>query len=522
MRSMRPAAAAASSTQGARGPQAGESVGSESASTGDASDGSAPEPTNGAGAGAAPATGSADGETGAEGTAPSPAAAAREVADVAKGDEEKAAAAAPDGENTEAPAKEPAEQAAEAEGKEKDKKRAARAQRPWAASLYRSYRTRRPVEGKIEQVIKGGYEVRVGKARGFCPRSQISLDRVADPESLVGQLMMFRITQLRRGGEDVVLSRRALLEEERREEAKAVRATLIEGSVMQGKVAGLAPFGAFVDLGAGVMGLVHVSELAHGRVPRVEQVVKVGEPVNVKVLKIDGERGRISLSLRQACRDPWEAVTDRFVPGSCYDGKVLRLADFGAFVELDEGVEALAPAVEMPPRRGGWSAELEPGKELRWMVLSVDPAQRRLTVIPEPEGAPAELAELAEGATVTGKVQRVEKFGVFVWLGPGRVGLMPAALSGAPRGADLARRFAVAEEVEVDVLDVTEGGRRIRLAKKGVQAARTQEPRRESRPRRGREPKPDGPTQTATVDSPFGSLLADKLRAALDSGEQTS
>ena len=414
-----------------------------------------------------------------------------------------------------------------------NKKPAARAQRPWAASLYRSYRTRRPIDGKVERVIKGGFEIRVGKARGFCPQSQIAIDRVPDAEKLVGQTMSFRITQLRRGGEDVVLSRRALLEEERREEAKAVRATLIEGSVMLGRVAGLAPFGAFVDLGAGVMGLVHVSELAHGRVPRVDQAVKVGEPVNVKVLKVDGERDRISLSLRQAQSDPWEGAASRFEVGSCYPGKVVRLADFGAFVALEPGLEALAPAVELPPNRAGWKEGLEPGVERDWLVLAVDAAQRRLTVVTAPEEGSAAATDVSEGATLNGKVQRVEKFGVFVWLGPGRVGLMPAALSGAPRGTDLARAFPVADPVEVDVLEIADDGRRIRLARKGVQAeqaGRAAEPRRSSpgrsarpsRPSRSREPRPDGPTQTSTTDSPFGSLLAEKLRAALDSGEQPS
>ena len=124
--------------------------------------------------------------------------------------------------------------------------------------LMRAYRSGRPVEGTILRVIKGGYEVRIGKARGFCPHSQVDLHRENHPEEQVGKSYPFRVTQLRRGGEDVVLSRRVLLEEDRADEAKAVRATLVEGAVMQGHVAGTADFGAFIDLGAGVTGLVHI------------------------------------------------------------------------------------------------------------------------------------------------------------------------------------------------------------------------------------------------------------------------
>jgi small subunit ribosomal protein S1 len=176
--------------------------------------------------------------------------------------------------------------------------------RAGAASLYRAFRSNRPLEGHVERVIKGGYEIKVGRARGFCPHSQMDVQRVEDGEVHVGKTYMFRITQVRRGGADVVLSRRMLLEEARKEEAKAVHATLIEGSIMQGHIAGTAPFGAFVDLGAGVMGLVHVSELSHSRVTEVAGAVNVGDTVQVKILKLDDKRGRVSLSIRQAEADP--------------------------------------------------------------------------------------------------------------------------------------------------------------------------------------------------------------------------
>lgn len=381
-------------------------------------------------------------------------------------------------------------------------------------SLIRAFRTGRAIEGKIEKVIKGGYEVKIGRARGFCPHSQIALEREDDPESKLGETYLFRVTQIRRGGEDVVLSRRAILEEQRAEEAKAVRATLIKGAVMRGRVAGIATFGAFVDLGAGVQGLAHISELSHRRVTAVDQAVKAGDTVQVRILSLNDSTGKISLSIRQAEEDPWAGIAKRFEPGKVYPGSVTRLADFGAFVELAPGVEALAPASEFPPVDGGWNAGLEIGTSGDWYVLSVDARARRISLTP-PGDATEPLPPLEEKAELRGKVQRVERYGIFVWLGPGRVGLMPRALSGAPEGADLRRRFSIGADVEVTVVEITEGGRRIRLAKKGVRAK--PEDRPAERPARSEreETKPDEPPES------FGTSLADKLRAALERADDS-
>jgi len=407
----------------------------------------------------------------------------------------------------------PAEEDAQADAKEGDRKpdgesrpdgesKPAR-RKPKFPSLMRAFRSGRPVEGKIVQVIKGGYEIRVGRARGFCPHSQVDLQREDDPESQVGKTYVFKITQLRRGGEDIVLSRRMVLEEERAEEAKAVRATLIEGAVMQGHVVGTAPFGAFVDLGAGVLGLAHISELSHQRINSVDEAVKVGDAVNVRILKLK-ESGRISLSIRRAEDDPWADVESKFEVGKDYDGKITRLADFGAFVEIAPGVEALAPASEFPPAPGGWRDGLDVGGESRWRVLSVDRKARRVSVTPPGEESAAE--SLVEGAERKGRVQRIERYGVFVWLGPGRVGLMPRAMTGAPEGADLRRGFHIGDAVEVTVVSIEEGGRRIRLCKQGVKPTSEEEmPRSQAR---------SAPAHEEPAES-FGTSLADKLRAAL-------
>jgi small subunit ribosomal protein S1 len=381
------------------------------------------------------------------------------------------------------------------------------------ASLYRALRSERPIEGNVEQVIKGGFEVRLGKVRGFCPHSQIDIHRVDDPAEYVGKQFPFRVTQVRRGGEDVVVSRRAVMEDERREEASAVRATLLEGAVMRGHVASVAGFGAFVDLGAGVMGLVHLSELSHSRVARVEDVVKEGDPVSVKILKLHESGKKISLSIRQAENDPWADVGAKFRPGQVYTGVIQRLTQFGAFVELAPGVEALAPASEFPPSTKGWKEGLAVGASGDWLVLSIDAPHRRISITLPVEGFDlASLDALKEGALIKGKVQRIEDYGVFVWLGPGRVGLMPNALSGTPRGSDMHRRFPLGQEVEVEIRELDDEKRRIRLARKGVEAPPERRPRKEPRPQRA--PAVDRPAPSSD-GSGFGTSLADKLRAAL-------
>jgi small subunit ribosomal protein S1 len=397
---------------------------------------------------------------------------------------------------------------------EKTEKGTARVRRkPRFPALVRAFRSERPVEGTIVQVIKGGYEVRVGRARGFCPHSQIDLHREDEPERQIDKTYMFKITQLRRGGEDIVLSRRAVLEADRAEEAKAVRATLIEDAVMQGHVVGTAPFGAFIDLGAGVLGLAHISELSHQRIKSVDEAVKVGDPVRVRILKLK-ESGRISLSVRRAEEDPWADVERNFEVGKVYPGTVQRVADFGAFVELAPGVEALAPASEFPPASGGWKQGLEEGAQGQWHVLSVDAKARRVSVTPPGEMTTSD--PLTVGADLVGQVQRIERYGVFVWLAPGRVGLMPRAVTGAPEGADLRRRFHIGDRVEVTVVEIEEEGRRIRLIRKGVK------PQVEQTKGAPAAPEPQAASAPDEAPASFGTSLADKLRAALGQNDEGS
>lgn len=370
-----------------------------------------------------------------------------------------------------------------------------------------------PVEGKVDRVVKGGYEVRVGKRRAFCPISQIDAVRTVDPNDHVGRVYTFRITEFKDGGRNLVVSRRALLEEEQRARAAEVRRAIVPGAVLTGRVASVREFGAFVDLGAGVQGLLHVSDMAWSRVPDILAVVAPGEEITVKVLRVDEGFERISLGLKQLGEDPWATVPSRYEVGQVHQGRVTRLAAFGAFVELEPGVEALAHASTFPPtgQAGGWAKEVPVGTAGAFEILSVEVDKKRIGVALVPEGssraagAIAAGADLAPGARLTGKVERHESFGVFVFLGPGRTGLIPFAETGVGREADLKSVFPVGSDVEVMVLEVDALSRRIRLSRKAVVEAQDAEQLRAYRERE----------QSAAGDG-FGTL-AEKLRGALKS-----
>ncbi|MGD8377509.1 MAG: S1 RNA-binding domain-containing protein [Acidobacteriota bacterium] len=251
-----------------------------------------------------------------------------------------------------------------------------------------------PVEGKVVRANKGGYEVRVAGQRAFCPASQIDTARGTDSSVHEGKVYTFRILEIKEGGKDLVLSRRVLLEEEERLKADELIRTLAPGVEMTGRVVSVRDYGAFVDLGAGVQGLLHVSEMGWTRVSSAASVVGIGEEISVQVLKVDPESRKISLSLKHRSADPWLGVAERYGVGKTIEGRVSRLAPFGAFVELEPGVEALAHMSTFPPTKGGWRAAVTAGERYRFRVDSVEPERRRIGVsLVDPsvgEEAPAE------------------------------------------------------------------------------------------------------------------------------------
>jgi small subunit ribosomal protein S1 len=236
-----------------------------------------------------------------------------------------------------------------------------------------------PVEGKVERAVKGGYEVRMARHRAFCPFSQIDVIRNTEPAQHEGRVYKFRIIEYKEGGKNLVVSRRALLEEEQQANAAEVRKSIVEGAVIAGRVVSVRDFGAFVELGGGVQGLLHISEMAWERVSDASQVVKPGDEVTVKVLRVDADKQKISLGLKQLATDPWSRAAATYQAGQLRTGRVTRVAEFGAFIELEPGIEGLVPLSESGVARDGDVKKAFPvGKNLDIVVLDVDAAARRI------------------------------------------------------------------------------------------------------------------------------------------------
>jgi small subunit ribosomal protein S1 len=362
-----------------------------------------------------------------------------------------------------------------------------------------------PVEGLVLAVNKGGFEVAVGEARAFVPMSQMDLRFVDKPDQFIGERLKFRVTELRE--RKVVLSRRALLEEEQKALAAATRANLDAGKVVRGRVTAVREFGVFVDLG-GIEGLVPVAEMSHARVGRPSDVCKVGDEVEVEVLRIEPpqptspdkakHKERITLSMRARQEDPWEAAASVIHDGDRLTGKVVRLQPFGAFVELRPGVDGLIHISALSDRRIAHPRDaVSVGDEVTVQVEKIDTGEKRvgLRLVRDGEvvgsGTPsvAERAESVEktvtarpapvqrpkvGEVVTGQVDRIEPYGVFLTF-PGGRGLIPASETGTERGTDLRRHYSLGQELKVAILEV-DGTGKIRLS---IPAAQRMEERAE-------------------------------------------
>jgi small subunit ribosomal protein S1 len=239
-----------------------------------------------------------------------------------------------------------------------------------------------PVEGKVERAVKGGYEVRIARQRAFCPMSQIDIVRTNNPAEHEGRVYTFRIIEYKEGGRNLIVSRRTLLEEEQRASAVEIRRSIVAGAVLTGRVTSVREFGAFVDLGAGVQGLLHASEMAWSRVSDTSQIVTPGEEITVKVLRVDNDTQKIALGLKQLGADPWSTVQATYEVGQVRTGRVTRLAEFGAFVELEPGVEGLAHASTFAStgHSKGWSRSVAVGMTGAFEILSIDLEKKRIGV----------------------------------------------------------------------------------------------------------------------------------------------
>lgn len=332
-----------------------------------------------------------------------------------------------------------------------------------------------PVTGSVTGTNKGGYEVRVMGMRAFCPASQIALHRVTDQLSMVNKDLEFLITDFQ-NGRNLVVSRRKLLERER-ESRKAQIKVELENSInvgeqLQGRVTDLKDYGAFVDLGNGIEGMIHVSEISHDRVNHPREKLNKGDAVEVQVIRVEPGRGRVALSMKALQGDPWTTFAKSLEKGQSLTGEVVRMQPFGAFVRLAAGVDGLlhVSAIKATERVGHPNEVLKEGESIEVQVEKIELDKKRIALCtPEVYAArhtPIEGVEV--GANIKGKVTKIEKFGVFLEIKEGVVGLIPNVEMGTDRGTDHSKRFPVGTEIEVKILEVDSARKRIRLSRKAL------------------------------------------------------
>jgi small subunit ribosomal protein S1 len=332
----------------------------------------------------------------------------------------------------------------------------------------RSCREGEVMEGEIVSKVKGGLSVDLGGINAFLPGSQIDLKPVRNLDSLIGQRLRFKVIKFNRKRNNIVLSRRTLLEEERKQTREETLKNIKEGEIVEGIVKNLTDYGAFVDLG-GVDGLLHITDIAWGRIGHPSERLSMGDRIKVKVLHFDREKEKVSLGLKQAMPDPWDSVPKKYPVGSRLKGKVVNTTDYGVFIELEEGVEGLVHISELT-----WSKKLKhPSKVVRLgdtvevMVLDCDPGKRRISLgMKQTEPNPWTLIEekYPVGTKVVGRVKTITDFGIFIGFEEGVDGLVHVSeMSWTKKIKHPGELYKKGQEIEAVVLNIDSKNERFSL-----------------------------------------------------------
>jgi small subunit ribosomal protein S1 len=342
--------------------------------------------------------------------------------------------------------------------------------RTWTR-LEKAFNESEIVTGVITGRVKGGFTVEIDNVRAFLPGSLVDVRPVRDTSYLEGKPLEFKVIKLDQKRNNVVVSRRAVVEQEFSAERSALMENLQEGAVIKGTVKNLTDYGAFVDLG-GIDGLLHITDMAWKRVKHPSEVVKVGEEVEVRILKFDRERSRVSLGLKQLGADPWENIARRYPPNTRVFGKVTNIADYGAFVEIEDGVEGLVHVSEMDwtNKNVNPAKAVHTGQEVEVMVLDVDEERRRISLgLKQCQANPwKEFAEnYNRGDKVAGQIKSITDFGIFIGLSGGIDGLVHLSdISWDVPGEEAVRNFQKGQQVEAMVLSIDPERERISLGVK--------------------------------------------------------
>ena len=331
------------------------------------------------------------------------------------------------------------------------------------------------IKGVINGKVKGGFTVDVAGIRAFLPGSLVDVRPVRETTHLEGKELEFKVIKLDQKRNNVVVSRRAVLEQANSVERDELLATLQEGQAVKGIVKNLTDYGAFVDLG-GVDGLLHITDMAWKRIKHPGEIVNVGDEIDVKVLKFDRERNRVSLGLKQLGEDPWLAITKRYPEGARVKAKVTNLTDYGCFAELEEGVEGLIHVSEMDWTNKNIhpSKVVQLGDEIEVMVLDIDEERRRISLgLKQCQENPwdAFARTCAKGDKITGKIKSITDFGIFIGLDGGIDGLVHLSdISWHEAGEEAVRKYKKGDELETVVLAIDPERERISLGIKQLEA----------------------------------------------------
>lgn len=341
----------------------------------------------------------------------------------------------------------------------------------WEA-MEKSYEEGKNVEGRIVQRVKGGFHVDIDGIMAFLPNSQVDLRPVRSPEKLIGTRYEFRVLKYSKPKNNVVISRRVLLEAEREKLKEETLANIEEGAVVDGIVKNVTDYGAFIDLG-GIDGLVHLTELSWGKVSHPSQILKTGDEVKVKVLNFNRKENKIFLGLKQTMPDPWQTAGEKYTVGSRITGRVVNVTDYGAFAELEAGLEGLIHVSEM-----SWtklrhpSQRLKVDDEVEVVVLDIDPESRRMSLgLKQIEPNPWEELEqkYPRGSRVKGVIKNMTDFGVFVGVDEGIDGLVHVSDLSWKKVKHPSEIFKKGQEVEAVVLSVDKNAQRFSLSTKLVE-----------------------------------------------------
>jgi len=329
------------------------------------------------------------------------------------------------------------------------------------------------IEGVVTSRVKGGFSIDVG-VQAFLPGSQAGLRPIRNMDELVGQKFDFKILKYNRKRSNIVLSRRAILEKEREEKRSATLESIAEGNVVEGVVKNITEYGVFVDLG-GVDGLLHITDISWGRVKHPSELFAVGDEITVKILSLDLEKERVSLGMKQLSQDPWTIANEKYAVGSHISGKVVSLTDYGAFVELEEGIEGLIHVSEM-----SWTRKIRHpskvvtvGEEVEAVVLDIKPESRRISlgmkqVAPNPWDVISE--KYPVGTTIEGKIKNITDFGLFIGIDEGIDGLVHISdISWIKRIKHPSELFKKGDVVQAIVLDIEKESERFSLGIKQLQ-----------------------------------------------------